>query len=81
MAPRIETHGRFAIYINTHDHGPPHVHVMHGRANLRVYLDDVNPPEVVRGKWRQAEVREIAAFVRDRREAYLRRWLEVDPRV
>jgi hypothetical protein len=80
MAPKIDTLSGFRIYINTHDHGPPYVHVVKDQANLRVYLDDINPPVVVRGKWRQREIREVAAFVRSRRAAYLRRWIEIGHR-
>lgn len=79
MAPRIDAWRGFVVRINTHDHGPPHVHVVNSDVDLRVYLDDLHPPRIVKGSMAVRDVRAAAEYVRQRRDFYLEVWREIDP--
>lgn len=79
MAPRIDEFAGFVIRIYAHDHGPPHVHVLKEKAELRVYLDDEHPPENVRGRMKVSDRRVALRIVATRRMAYLARWEEIEP--
>lgn len=79
MAPRIDEFAGFVVRIYSHDHGPPHVHVLKGNAELRVYLDDEHPAENVRGRMKVSDRRVALRIVAVRRELYLARWEEIGP--
>jgi len=79
MAPRIDEWRGFAIRINTHDHGPPHVHVVNADVDLRVYLDDMHAPKIVKGSMRVNDLRAVVRYVCQNRDRYLERWKEIDP--
>ena len=79
MAPSIDEFAGFVIRIHSHDHGPPHVHVRKGNAELRIYLDDEHSPESVFGHMKLADARVAVRIVAKRRLIYLKQWEEIDP--
>jgi Domain of unknown function (DUF4160) len=80
VAPKIDEFAGFVVRIYSHDHGPPHVHILKGNAELRIYLDDEHPPENVRGRMKAADRRIALRIVALRRGLYLARWEEIGPR-
>lgn len=79
MAPRIDEFAGFVIRIHWDDHGPPHVHVRKEGAELRIYLDDGHDAEYLRGKMKASDERLALRIVSVRRDAYARRWRELNP--
>lgn len=79
MAPRIDEFAGFEVRIYAHDHGPPHVHVSKGNAELRVYLADDHPAAYVFGRMKLSDERRALQIVRERRWRYLKKWSEIDP--
>ena len=79
MAPRIDEFAGFEVRIYSHDHGPPHVHVFKGNAELRIYLGDEHSPEWVFGRMKASDERLALRIVSKRRWQYLQRWEEIDP--
>lgn len=79
MAPRIDEFAGFEVRIYSHDHGPPHVHVFKGAAELRVYLNGECPPAYVYGRMKVPDERRALQVVQERRWRYLKKWSEIDP--
>jgi hypothetical protein len=79
MAPRIDEFAGFTVRIYAHDHGPPHVHVRKGNAELRIYIDDKCQVEYVHGTMKASDERLAVRIVRGRREMYAKRWKEIGP--
>ena len=73
LLPRIVA-GRYTIRVYTDDHGPAHVHVMCGGAELRVYLEGNRPPERLAGRMTATETRGALAVVRERYPELLALW-------
>lgn len=60
--------GNQIIRIHDIDHEPPHVHILGGGVNVKVYLDDL------RTKGDTSEARNALEWIKENREMLINKW-------
>ena len=73
--PKLEL-GGFVIRAYLDDHAPPHVHVIRGPVNLRVYLNGQRGADRVYGRMSSADERRAVRVVAEHRKLLLKLWDE-----
>lgn len=74
--PTVLRERGFRFVINTDDHPPAHVHVLHGRDEMVIEFEDIVD---VRDNWgfRRNEMRLAFQIVSTNRELFLREWRQI----
>jgi hypothetical protein len=71
----VRVHG-FEVRVISGDHKPPHVHVFHDGANIKISLSPVEVVEIVEGRPSRADVRRARRIVAEHLDACVKAFEE-----
>ena len=74
--PRVLQVAGFEIYIFTHDHIPPHVHVFRGGDEAIIVIENGDVRESYMSR---RDLREARRIIEEHRGFLLQRWQEIGP--
>jgi Domain of unknown function (DUF4160) len=75
--PTLHRFGAVSVRIYADDHRPPHFHIVAPDFQVLVRISDLR---VIAGEARPAQIAEVLAWARERRESLALKWAELNER-